>query len=194
MTDRPIIVVMALEIESQGVFEAAGVPVLYTGIGKINAAHALTRRLTEARAETGPRPLVLNLGSAGSSKFPVRSLVECTRFMQRDMDVSPLGFERGVTPFDLLEPVLEFPMRFSHLPEGVCGSADNFETTALEQRCEVFDMEAYALARVCALEAIEFACVKYITDAGDADAARSWEENLMLASREWLALYEHVRK
>jgi adenosylhomocysteine nucleosidase len=192
MSSRPIIIVMALEIEGQGVFESAGVPVLYTGVGKVNAAHALTRRLLGA-PQAAEKPLVLNLGTAGSSRFPVGALVECTQFVQRDMDASPLGFERGVTPFDALETVLKVPRTFPHLPEGVCGSADAFETTALERRCDVFDMEAYALARVCALEGVEFACVKYITDGGDADAARSWRENLARAAREWLALYEHVR-
>ncbi len=41
----PILIVMALEAESDGVFEAAGIPVLYCGVGKINAAIALTREL-----------------------------------------------------------------------------------------------------------------------------------------------------
>jgi adenosylhomocysteine nucleosidase len=41
----PILVVMALAAESDGVFEAAGVPVLYCGVGKVNAAVALTREL-----------------------------------------------------------------------------------------------------------------------------------------------------
>ena len=33
----PLLVVMALPVESHGIFERAGVPVLYTGLGKINA-------------------------------------------------------------------------------------------------------------------------------------------------------------
>ena len=46
----PRLVVMALELEAQGVFERAGVPVLYTGLGKVNAALALARRLADYRA------------------------------------------------------------------------------------------------------------------------------------------------
>jgi hypothetical protein len=41
---RDWLVVMALPLEAQGVFEQAGIAVLYTGVGKVNAAMALTRR------------------------------------------------------------------------------------------------------------------------------------------------------
>ena len=37
----PILIVMALAAESDGVFEAARIPVLYCGVGKVNAAVAL---------------------------------------------------------------------------------------------------------------------------------------------------------
>ena len=78
-------------MEAQGRFEALDVPVLFTGIGKVNASHRLTRALTEARA-AGRRPLVVNFGTAGSRRYPTGTLVECRRFVQRDMDVRGLGF------------------------------------------------------------------------------------------------------
>jgi hypothetical protein len=59
-------VVMALQAESAGVFAAAGVPVLYCGVGKVNAAIALTRELARYRHAGAPLPLVANFGSAGS--------------------------------------------------------------------------------------------------------------------------------
>ena len=37
------LVVMALPAESDGVFEAAGVPVLFCGVGKVNAAIEIGR-------------------------------------------------------------------------------------------------------------------------------------------------------
>ena len=39
-----VLVAMALPAESAGRFEKRGVDVLYTGVGKVNAAIALTRR------------------------------------------------------------------------------------------------------------------------------------------------------
>src|ERR1043165_8740069 len=55
-----VLVVMALPLESDGQFERLDAPLLFTGVGKVNAAHALTRRLTEYRLAGAPPPHVLN--------------------------------------------------------------------------------------------------------------------------------------
>src|SRR5262249_19721476 len=89
------LVVMALESEGQGRLEKLGCEVLYTGVGKVNAAYALTRRLHSARG--CPVSTVLNLGSAGSPTFWTGTLVAADRFVQRDMDMTGLGFAHGVT-------------------------------------------------------------------------------------------------
>ena len=47
-----------------------------------------------------PAPLVLNFGSAGSRVHDTGALVACHEFVQRDMDVTGLGFPLGVTPYD----------------------------------------------------------------------------------------------
>ena len=138
---------MALEIESQGLFESAGIPMLFTGVGKINAAHALTRKLIECRHTNGVLPPVVNFGTAGSHTLPTGSLVACRSFIQRDMDVTALGFGLGTTPFDSVPALLEFPSTVSALPHYICSSADSFETRR-ELACDVLDMEAYALAKV----------------------------------------------
>ena len=44
--------------------------------------------------------LVINYGTAGSRKIKKKTLVDCTKFIQRDMDVTGLGFMRGETPFE----------------------------------------------------------------------------------------------
>src|ERR1700685_668370 len=153
MSDLPgIIVVIALRVESAGVFEAAGVPVLYCGVGKVNAAIALTKELSRYAQQGEEMPLVVNFGSAGSRCFASGTLVSCHEFVQRDMDVSGLGFALGVTPFDDAPPNLSFERRFGHLPSAVCGSGDSFAMSACAVDCGVVDMEAYALAKVCWLE------------------------------------------
>jgi len=172
-----ILVVMALPLESGGALERLGVPLLYTGVGKINATHALTRELVRRASRTEPPPeLVLNLGTAGSAHFAAGTLVECTRFVQRDMDASPLGFAVGATPFDAHPPVLQRAARFAHLPRAGCGSGDDFCVTHDARQFEVVDMEAYAFAKVCHIEDVPFACVKYITDgAKDGASAGEWQ-------------------
>jgi len=192
-TELPdLLLVMALSIESQGVFEQAGVTVLYTGIGKINATHALTRKLAEYRYAGRPPPLVVNFGTAGSHCFATGAVVACHQFIQRDMDVTGLGFELGVTPFEDLPPLLEFPVVFPALPNVKCGSGDGFVTTRLTAQYDVIDMEAYALAKVCRLENARFACAKYVTDGADHGAANDWQSNLPRAAAAFLALYRSI--
>jgi adenosylhomocysteine nucleosidase len=186
------LVVFALRSESAGVFEAAQVPVLYCGIGKVNAAIALTRELTRYAEHGFAPPRVLNFGSVGSRSFATGTLVESHEFVQRDMDVGGLGFELGVTPFDEAPVRLRFDPMFAHLPKAVCGSGDSFATTLAGMSCEIVDMEAYALAKVCWLEKAAFGCVKYVSDGADHTAADDWRRNQHKAADDFLSLYRSV--
>jgi len=187
-----ILVAMALPAESAGVFEAAGVEVLCTGVGKVNAAIALTRRIARLRHQGHGPPLVVNFGTAGSARIPMHTLVACRQFVDRDMDVGAHGFAPGVTPFDEFPPMLEFPSLFAALPEAVCGSGDSFATADHGPACDVVDMEAYALAKVCRIEGAGFACAKYVSDAADENAALHWKENVAGAADRFLALYREL--
>jgi adenosylhomocysteine nucleosidase len=184
------LVVVALREESAGVFEAAGIPVLYCGVGKVNAASALARALTRYALQGRAMPLVMNFGSAGSRRYPTGTLVECHEFVQRDMDVSGLGFALGVTPYDEAPACLRFEPVFTHLPSAICGSGDSFATSVSGTDCAVVDMEAYALAKVCWFEKAPFACVKYVSDGADHAAAEDWQRNLHKAADEFLRLYQ----
>jgi adenosylhomocysteine nucleosidase len=190
--DPPVIVAMALPAEGAGRFEAAGIEVLYTGVGKVNAAITLTRRLAGERHAGHKTPLIVNFGTAGSHRIPARTLVACRRFVDRDMDVAALGFAPGETPFDKLPPVIEFPAHFPHLPEAICGSGDSFATRPHGVACEVVDMEAYALAKACRIAGADFACVKYVSDNADENAAKHWKENVAGAAGHFVELYREL--
>jgi len=182
-----VLVVFALRSEADGHFDAIASPVLYTGVGKVNSAWALTRAILTRR----PR-LVLDFGTVGSPRFATRTVVECTRFVQRDMDVRPLGLPLGATPFDDLPAVLEVPRRLPDLPEATCGSADHFVSGHDVGECDVVEMEAYALARVCRYEGVDFMAVKFVTDGGDHTAHTDWADNLPLAAEAFRAIYDRI--
>lgn len=181
---------MALELESQGLFAARGVQVLYTGIGKVNAAYRLTRALAEHRAAHQALPRVVNFGTVGSPKLSAGSVVSCRRFVQRDMDVSGLGFPVGTTPFEDVPTALEFAALFPELPEAVCGTGDRFETGKPLVDCDVIDMEGYALAKVCYLEGAELGAVKFVTDGADGNAGVDWHDNLPRAAQAFIEHYD----
>jgi adenosylhomocysteine nucleosidase len=187
-----LLIVMALPQESGGRLEAAGAELLYTGVGKVNAAGALARRLAEIRVSGRPQPLVMNMGTAGSRQLPSHSVVACNRFAQRDMDVTGLGFEPGVTPFDDTPAVIEFPPVLATQPQHLCSTADSFATHQHAVDGDVVDMEAFALARVCVSERARFGCVKYVTDGADADSAAHWQAALDAASRAFERIYREL--
>jgi adenosylhomocysteine nucleosidase len=142
---------------------------LIAGIGKVNAAYHLTRKIMENRPG-----LIINLGSAGSNKFARGEVVCCTRFIQRDMDVRGLGYQKYETPFSGLAPILSYGLKLDGLPEGICGTGDNFEMAHISSEYDVIDMEAYSLAFVAMKEQIPFLCLKYISDGADGTAAEEW--------------------
>ena len=187
MSDLALI--MALPNESKGLFEQAGVQVHYSGIGKVNAAF----KAFDVIQKTGCKTL-LNLGSAGSSQFDAHALVEVTTFVQRDMDVSPLGFAVGVTPMDDDHPAeIHLEAYFPHLEKGICGTGDSFETGIPKVPCDLVDMEGYAIAKVCKKLGVRLISVKYITDGANDTAHLDWEENLLLGAQKLLKLYQTVK-
>jgi adenosylhomocysteine nucleosidase len=186
------LVVMALPLESQGLFERSGIPVLFTGVGKVNAAYALTRRLAGYRAAHAPPPHVINFGTAGSQRHPTGALLECSSFIQRDMDVTGLGVPLGATPFEDVPARLEVQPVFADLGRGVCGSGDSFVITACTHDCDVLDMEAYALAKVCYFERCTFNAVKFVTDGADHSAGQDWQRNLQHAAELFVQLYARL--
>jgi adenosylhomocysteine nucleosidase len=190
MADLPrTLVVIAMQAESAGVFEAAGIPVLYCGIGKVNAAIALTRELTRYALQGQEMPVVLNFGSAGGRRHAAGTLVSCHEFVQRDMDVRGLGYALGVTPYDDAPSCVRFEPVFERLPPAVCSTGDSFATAGSGLDCAVVDMEAYALAKVCWYEKARFACAKYVSDGADHKAADDWQRNRHKAAEEFLRLY-----
>ena len=99
---------------------------------------------------------------AGAINRGLSGVVECTKFYQRDMDVRGLlDLKLGETPFDNINEIVNSEEGYS------CGSGDSFVSKKIEMEVDLVDMEAYALAKVCKLEGIEFKCFKYISDNAD---------------------------
>jgi len=142
---------------------------LICGIGKVNAAYHLAKAIEQERPQ-----LIVNLGSAGSNLYSKGDVVCCTRFVQRDMDVRGLGYERYETPLSGVAPVLEYGLKMDGVDEAVCGTGDNFEMAHGSTIYNVVDMEAYPLALVAMKENIPFLCLKYISDGADDNAAEDW--------------------
>ena len=158
---------------------------LHTGVGKVNAAISLTEHML-----TNKKPdYVINYGTAGSKKIDVGDLVDCTKFIQRDMDASKLGFDKFETPFD---GKISIEIDFSYILQNpikrflTCATGDNFLASSSVHPGDVVDMEAYALAKVCAKFSILFISFKYIPDSADSDANVIWELNFQKGKKAFI--------
>ena len=145
--------------------------ILYTGVGKINATKALMEHAYHLKNWTFS---VVNYGTAAkvSDNVEVGKLYEVTNFIQRDMDVSPLGFQNYETPWGNRN----ISFLTTTLDGITCGTGDSFylHGEAENKDYDIVDMESYALATVCKDYEIPFRCFKYISDAGDPD---EWKAN-----------------
>ncbi|MCD9854322.1 nucleosidase [Epilithonimonas sp. JDS] len=170
-----ILLVFALESEAGKEFENFNK--LFVGIGKVKATYNLTKEIQKSNPD-----LIINLGTAGSTTFDRGSIVNCHRFIQRDMDVRALGFQKFETPFSEEPILLEYGLNIKNLPNGICGSGDQFEIEHINPEYNVIDMEAFALAKVAEQEGIDFLCLKYISDGADGNAADDWTIEVKKAS------------
>ena len=170
-----ILFVFALESESGTLFNSF--QIIYTGIGKVNATFKLTQAIENFKPD-----LIINLGTAGSDIFKKYDIINCTEFIQRDMDVQGLGFELYKTPLTEVPVILNYGLSFPNIKSGVCGTGDSFETNLKNKPYNVVDMEAYALALVASNYNIPFLCLKFISDGADDEAADSWKENIVHAA------------
>ena len=168
---RKTLLVVALENELPRNF-AVGWQVVYSGVGKVNAAITLC----DALAAYKPKKVV-NYGSAGALRKGLSGLCRVTRFQQRDMDARALGFSLGQTPFED-DVIIDLG------GDGLsCGTGDNFVSAPPEMSSDLVDMEAYALAKICKQKAVEFHCFKFISDNANGDAATDWIQQLELGAR-----------
>ena len=143
----------------------------HVGVGKINATYNTLRLINIHKPK-----LIINYGTAGAINTQLEGIIECTKFYQRDMDVRGLDFELGETPFDQVKEIITSKKGYS------CGTGDSFVNKKIDMEVDAVDMEAYAIAKVCKLENIEFKCFKFISDNADENANNDWKANLKLGT------------
>jgi len=141
-----------------------------TGVGKIAAALAAERGISNHHPDA-----VINIGTAGAIKYEIGSIHLCKKFIDRDMQkLKNIGI-----PFqeDFSDDVKQCTFfRYWHF-DSICNTGDSFLTSA-DGTGDVFDMESFAIARVCRSYQIPFVGIKCITDIIGQNSIKQWEEKL----------------
>ncbi|MBN9006332.1 MAG: 5'-methylthioadenosine nucleosidase [Rhizobiales bacterium] len=166
-----ILVLTAVDDELDKARAPEGVEVIYTGVGKVNAASAATLALLVLRPS-----LVINYGTAGRINESLSGLLEVSDVIQRDMMAMPLA-PRGRVPYS---PELD---RLSSGQTGVlCGTGDSFVTSVdpwlIENKVDIVDMELFAIAQVCQRHSLPWRAFKFITDDANDLAHQDWVANV----------------
>jgi adenosylhomocysteine nucleosidase len=173
-----IYILVALEPELPEIPDNQNYKLVYTGVGKINAAIAATVACLQSDCQ-----LIINYGTAGAlNKNIINHLVAIGKLYQRDMDARPL-VALGYTPFESDDGYI----KISDSPYTL-STGDNFVTYMPEIPTDAVDMEAYAIAKVCKKYNMPFECYKYMTDFADENASEHWRENMHKGAEEFIKL------
>ena len=124
---------------------------LMTGVGPVEAAVSLARALAGLEGSAGLPDLVVSLGSAGSARLEQAEVYQAVSVAYRDMDASPLGFEKGATPFLDLPVVVDLPLRIPGVKEASLSTGANIVSGAAYETiaADMVEMETFAILRAC---------------------------------------------
>ena len=190
----------------QGSWYGHEVVVCKSGVGKVNAAVAAQLLIDRFQVRQ-----IWFTGVAGAvhPDLAVGDIVISSSCQQHDMDVAPLGYARGVTPY---QPVSDYPAdpALIALAQGACErqctdhkhllgrilSGDQFianpgyvETVLYHQlggAC--VEMEGAALAQVCQMNEVPYIVLRSISDQADGEAEVNFAEFTVMAAERSFAI------
>jgi adenosylhomocysteine nucleosidase len=171
MKKKELLIITALETELKKDLVPPAVNIVYTGVGKVNAAMKTYQAIHQFQPTW-----IINFGTVGKVNTNLDGLIEIAKVIQRDMNAEPLA-PRGKTPFS------QDPIHFASLGgRYLCGTGDSFvnarDQWLLDQKVDVVDMELFAIAAVAHHHQIPWRAFKYITDAANEESGKNWQERV----------------
>jgi adenosylhomocysteine nucleosidase len=166
-----LVVIVALEDELNADNISSHIPVIYSGIGKVNASIATFRAIKEYNPD-----LIINFGTVGKITPSLSGLIQIGSVIQRDMIAEPLA-PRGSVPFS------NKPNMFVSISNGhICGSGDSFVTQhddwLTQNGVDVVDMELFAIAAVAHEHKIDWISYKFISDDANESSGQKWSKQV----------------
>ena len=192
---RRIMFVMAVEAE-YGPELARRFSPLFTGVGPVEAAAAMSACLAQSAAAGRMPDLVVSLGSAGSAVLPQSEIFQVSSVSYRDMDATVLGFVKGATPF--LDMPVELPLETSLLPDvpavRLSTGANIVSGPAYAKvDAEMVDMETFAIARSCMRHGVPLMGLRGISDGvTELKSISDWTQYLHVIDRKLAAVVDRL--
>jgi adenosylhomocysteine nucleosidase len=168
-------VLLVVAVEQEAVHLPPSLPLLVTGVAKVNAAV----RVAAALADPATRPdVVVNVGTAGALHAGMAGTHEIGSVRQHDLD--SMLVEQLTGRRDGEQIVLGAGPA---LVTGDVFVSDPVLRDALAREADLVDMEGYAVAAACRAFEVPVRLVKHVSDSADEGARLSWVESVEQASR-----------
>jgi adenosylhomocysteine nucleosidase len=180
LSDKSVLFVMAVEAEYGPHLKNLFTP-LMTGVGPVEAGVRLGAELAALKAEGALPDLIVSLGSAGSRKLEQAEIYQAVSVSYRDMDASPLGFEKGATPFLDLPVAVPLPLLIPGIKTASLSTGGAIISGAAYDAvdADMVDMETFACLRACQLFGVPLIGLRGISDgAADLRHVSDWTEYL----------------
>lgn len=171
---------MALDAEYGPALRKLFVPFM-TGVGPVEAGVRLGAELARLDAAGALPDIVVSLGSAGSRMLEQTEVYQAVSVAYRDMDASPLGFEKGETPFLGLPATLALHHQIAGVKQATLSTGASIISGAGYDRIaeDMVDMETYACLRACQLFNLPLVALRGISDgAAELKHVDDWTEYL----------------
>jgi len=183
MDRSEVIVVSATEAEAAHV--PAGLRTVISGIGKVDAAAAVTEAVLTHRGSG--RPTVINIGTAGALRSGVSGLYRPSAVRNHDISAAELR----ALKYPLIDRIDLPGGDGSRLATGDVFVTDPAVRDRLAETAHLVDMEGFAVARACLRLGAQCMLIKHISDDAD-DRAMEWLERVDASARvlgDWLGAH-----
>jgi adenosylhomocysteine nucleosidase len=146
--DLAVLFVMATEQEYGEHLKRRIKPVI-TGVGPVEAAVGTSVALGELDRAGRLPDLIVSLGTAGSARLEHAGIYQVASIAYRDMDASPIGFDKGVTPFANQPAIIDIADRLPDIPAASISTGGNIISGSAYDAiaADMVDMETYAVFR-----------------------------------------------
>ncbi len=191
---RAVLFAMAAEAEYGEHLRARFRP-LMTGVGPVEAAVVLTDALARLGVAGTLPDLVVSLGSAGSATLEQTAVYRVSSVSYRDMDASPLGFEKGATPFLDLPVTVPLHPEIPGVPPARLSTGANIVSGAAYGAidADMVDMETFAVLRACQRAGVPLVGFRGISDgAAELRHVGDWTEYLHVVDENLAAAVDRL--
>ena len=168
---------------------------LIVGVGPVEAGVCMAATLADLAAREQLPHLIVSLGSAGSATLEQAEIYQARSVSYRDMDASPLGFEKGRTPFLDLPAELDLPVLIPGIPAVRLSTGANIVSGAAYGRldADMVDMETFAILRAAMRFDVGLLALRGISDgATELHHIDNWTEYLHVIDEKLAAAVDRL--